>query len=150
MNYYTAFWTLIILAVIVSFFGITNKTKKQRTIISLVVFAFTIGAAFLKFAVKPELEKQARYLHKGEVSIVWNPADQDYYINYLGTPLKLRDACPDEFGDYIDPQRVKNNMKVNVYEKTYLSKWGLKLATKPQPHFAHGRDVRLEQQAEIK
>lgn len=150
MNYYILFWALIATAAVVSLYGIKPRTKQQRVLISVIVFAFIIASVILKFVVKPELQKQARYIHKDEIPIVWNPADQDYYINYLGTPLKLRDACPDEFGDYIDPQRIKNNTKVNVYEKTYLSKWGLKLATTPQPHFTHGRDVRLEQQAEIK
>lgn len=103
----------------------------------------------MSIVVHPELKANARYKPDGEVKIVWNQADSEYYINYLGKPIRLRDACPEQFGSYISKDKIREIPNVSIYEKTYMSKWGLILSNDTEPHFVHGKDARIYQTIEI-
>ena len=151
ISYYIPFSFLVLLAIFAVVYSFIGKQSRKKSIIA---FSTGIGSVFIMFLMSififPELEANARYKPEGELKIIWNQADSDYYINYLGRPIKLRDACPEQIGDYIPKELIREIPTVSVYEKTYLPMWGLILSNTPEVHFVHGMDTRINQTIEIK
>lgn len=150
INYYFPFTILLLVLMFAVVNALVGTASKRKAIISA---STGIGAillmAVMSIFLHPKLEANARYKPEGELKIIWNQADAEYYINYQGRPIKLRDACPDQIGDYIPKNRIREIPTVNVYEKTYLPMWGMTLSNDPEVYFVHGEDARIDQTIEM-
>jgi len=138
---------ILLSSLIYSFFE--DKSKKKSIICAVVSLGSILLLGLMSIFVHPMLESSARYKLSGELKITWNQADSEYYINHLGQPIRLRDACPEQVGDYISKDRIKDIPYVSVYEKTYISQWGLILSNEPKTHFVHGADARINQSIKV-
>lgn len=150
LNYYIPFTILILALIFAVIYSLIGEKSNRKSIIAV---SISLGSIILLGAmsifVHPKLEANARYKPDMELKIIWNQADAEYYINYLGRPMKLRDACPEQVGEYIPENRVREIPTVSVYEKTYLPIWGLTLSNNAEHHFVWGQDARIDQTIEM-
>jgi hypothetical protein len=150
LNYYILLAIPILALITILIYSFIGEPSKKKAFIAIVTTTVSCGLfLLLNIGLKPKLEANARYKPDGKLEVKWNQADSEFYINYLGRPIKLRDACSEQFGTYIDNSKIEKDPYVNVFEKTYIPVWGLTLSNTPEVHFVHGADVRIDQNIEI-